>query len=152
MRAGFRISHPAVLMVCDLTAPIFVAMAHPDYDIMACPAGDEFDAHSCGFHAVFHGETVAHCYARLYPDLKDHGGLPVGQIGHVGTDDAHQGKGLATHMTRLCLAQLRARGVGECLIATGLDNYAALRAYEKAGFERRYNLNEWSKDVKPEES
>ncbi len=152
VRAGFRISHPAVLMVRKLAAPVTVNAVQPDYEIEESPAREEFDARTFGFHAVFHGETVAHCYARLYPNLLDRGGLPVGQIGYVGTADAHQGKGLATVMTRMCLARLRDWGAGECLIATGLDNYAALRAYEKAGFERRYNLNEWSKALSSQTS
>lgn len=147
VRAGFRISHPAVLMVRSPAAPAAAGTAPPEYTIEECPARSEFAARAFGFRALFEGKELAHCYARLYPELKDRSGLPVGQLGHVGTDPAHQGKGLAKVMSRMCLARLREWGGGDCLIATGLDNHAALRAYEKTGFERRYNINEWSKDI-----
>ena len=49
---------------------------------------------------------------------------------------------------KLCLKRLQEWGAAEALIATGLDNYPALRSYERAGFVRRYNINEWSKDLK----
>ena len=35
--------------------------------------------------------------------------------------------------------------VHEVLVATGLHNTLAPTAYEKLGFERRHNANEWSK-------
>ncbi len=145
VRAGFRISHPAVIMVRELAVPVIVDAVPPGYVIEECPGRTEYAAKAFGFHALFGEHEVAHCYARLYPDLKTPSGLPVGQIGHVGTDEAHQGKGLAKVMNQMCLARLREWGGGDCLIATGLDNFAALRAYEKAGFQRRYNINEWSK-------
>jgi ribosomal protein S18 acetylase RimI-like enzyme len=54
---------------------------------------------------------------------------------------------LARIMSQMCLRDLQAMGASEVLIATGLDNQPALRAYEKAGFKRRYNINEWSKSL-----
>ena len=71
----------------------------------------------------------------------------MGQIGHVGTDAEHRGKGLSRVMVQMCLMRLREWGASEALIATGLDNFPALRSYENAGFERRYNTNEWSKTL-----
>ncbi len=147
VRAGFRISHPAVLMVRSLKGPVDVGTAPAGYTIAARPERTEFDAQPFGYQALYHGETVAYCDARLFPGLLDPTGRPVGQLGHVATDQAHRGKGLATMMSRLCLERLRNMGAGTCLVATGLDNDAALRAYEKTGFERHYNINEWSKKL-----
>lgn len=45
------------------------------------------------------------------------GPVPDDRLGHVGTDPANQGQDLALVMSRMCLAGLRDRGVGECLIA-----------------------------------
>jgi len=36
-------------------------------------------------------------------------------------------------------------GAAQVLISTGLENTPALRAYERAGFVRRHNQNEWQK-------
>jgi len=147
VRAGFRISHPGVLMVMDVRQDIAVGALHPDYDIVEAPDRNEFDARAFGYHALYRGEKVAHCYARLYPNLKTPGDATVGQIGNVATDQAHRRKGLASLMSRMCLKQLQKWGAGEVLVGTGLDSTSAIRTYEKIGFCRRYNINEWSKGL-----
>lgn len=91
------------------------------------------------------GRQVSKCGARQYPKLLVADGRPIGQIGYVGTEEAHRGRGLATLMTAMCLKRLFRTGAGEVLISTGLDNPAALRAYEKAGFRRRHYVTEWTK-------
>ena len=77
------------------------------------------------------------------------GGGPVGQIGNVSTEADHRGRGLARIMVKKCLQDLREMGAAETLIATSLDNFPALKSYENAGFERRYNINHWVKNLKP---
>jgi len=45
------------------------------------------------------------------------------------------------------LQQFHEWGAAEALIATQFSNTLALRAYERAGFERRHNINEWTKKI-----
>jgi len=148
VRAGFRISHPALILVADAgsASPPTGSVAE-GYEIIEANTADEFGAKPFRLAAMHDGREVATCGARLFPRLMSPKGGPVGQLGYIGTDEAHQGKGLATEMTRMSLKRLRDMGASEVLIATGLDNYPALRAYEKAGFSRRYNINEWSKKL-----
>ena len=84
---------------------------------------------------------------RIYDDLLDEAGGPIGQIGHVETQQGHRNKGLARAMVRMTAQRLRRWGATTVLIATGLDNARALRCYEHVGFERRFSFNEWSKVV-----
>lgn len=149
VRAGFRISYSGVLMIRGLRRPVDVEDAPAGYDIRPSPPREEFDAEAFGYRALYQGEEVSRCGARLYPRLLTPRGVPIGQLGHVETNEAHRGRGLVRNLCRVCLKQLRDRGAGECLIATGLDNAPALRAYERAGFERRYHINEWSKQINP---
>ena len=145
---GFRISHPAVIMVCELGRAVEIERAPQSYQIAEAAAEDEFGARTFRYVARCETKEAATCTARLYPALLSPRGGPVGQIGFVGTDAAHRGKGLSRILVKLCLKRLQEWGAAEALIATGLDNYPALRSYERAGFIRRYNLNEWSKDLK----
>jgi len=147
VRAGFRITHAGVILVRDLREEVTLENMPEGYEVVEANRAPEFDARPFGLHAVNDGLEAAHCYARLYPHLLSPHGGPVGQIGNVTTDAAHRGKGLARVMTLMCLHRLRAWGADEALIATGFENYPALRAYERAGYERRYNINEWSKDL-----
>ncbi len=147
VRAGFRISHPAVIMITDLGRTIESEKAPGGYEILEGGAEPEFKARVFRYLAQHEGKEVATSVARLYPDLKAPGGGTVGQIGFVGTIDAHRGKGLARILVKHCLERLKEWGASEALIATGFDNHPALKAYEKAGFQRRYNINEWSKKL-----
>lgn len=88
------------------------------------------------FAATFDGREVATCTGRLFEELAAPGGGPVGQLGLVGTDEAHRGRRLARSLVELSLQRLREWGASECILATGLDNIPALRTYENAGFER----------------
>ena len=65
----------------------------------------------------------------------------------MGTDEAHRGKGLARVMTQMCLRTMQEWGGAEVLLSTGLNNVPALRAYERAGFERRHHACEWTKTL-----
>lgn len=150
VRAGCRISHPGVILIRDMSETINVEPAPAGYEIRdAEKFTAEYDADALGFETYWQGQTVARCGARLYRKLLSPIGGPVGQLGHVGTDEAHRGKGLARIMSQIALMRLCEMGASECLIATGLDNYPALRAYERVGFQRRYNINEWSKELRP---
>lgn len=147
VRAGFFISLFGALMVRDLAREVVVDEAPAGYDIVEAMNCEEYDARAFGFLAHWQGERVAHCYARLYPHLQAARNGTVGQVGDVRTAEAHRGRGLARVMTQMCLARLKAWGATEVLIATRLDNAPALRAYERAGFERRHFIAEWSKQL-----
>ncbi|HUW58647.1 MAG TPA: GNAT family N-acetyltransferase [Planctomycetota bacterium] len=147
VRRGFRISHPSVLMVAGLWKEVAAGDTPPGYEIDEAEPPTEFAARMFRYAATFEGKEVATCTGRLFAELSAPGGGPVGQLGFVGTDEDHRGRGLAQALVRASLVHLKNWGASECILATGLDNVPALRAYEKAGFERRYNLNEWSKDL-----
>ncbi len=147
VQAGWRISHPAVILRLRLDAPAAPRPLPPPYVLAEVEAPPEFDARTMRFQAALDGEEAATCTARVYPGLPAAGGGAVGQVGSVGTGEAHRGKGLAKVLVAHCLQRLHAWGAGEVLIATGLDNAPALRAYEAVGFRRCCNINEWSKEL-----
>ena len=149
LRAGFRISHPGIILTCKLPRPESVIERPPSgYEIVEVTPSPEHCAQPFGFHAMCNGVKAAHCYARLYPHLLcAPGGKPTGQIGNVTTEPDHRNRGLARIMVGMSLRRLAEMGAGESLIATGLDNEPALRAYERCGFERRHFIMEWSKSL-----
>jgi len=145
VRAGYYITEAEVTMVRDLSKPVAVDAAPAGYEIVAAPDAGEYRARSLGYLALHEGQEIAHCYARLYPQLIGPSGGPVGQVGDVGTDEPHRGNGLARVMTQMCLRDMQGWGGAEVLLSTGLSNVSALRAYERAGFERRHHACEWTK-------
>lgn len=147
VRAGCRMEIRGVLLVRPLQDEIPQEPVPAGYEIVPAARGPEYDAQPFGYHALFQGQKAAHCYARFYPHLTAPGGGPVGQVGNVTTEANHRGQGLARIMVKRCLRDLRAMGAAEALIATSLDNFPALKAYENAGFERRFNMNYWVKDL-----
>lgn len=144
VQAGFAMSQSEAFMIADsaLEPPMFAAPA--DYELVDAAADPEFKARVFRLVALAQGREVATCGGRLYPELRT-AGAPVGQLGFVGTEKAHRGRGLATALVSRSLRRLREWGAGQALISTGLENAPALRTYEKAGFRRKHNLNEWSK-------
>jgi len=145
VQASFVISQSEALMVADLTQSIPRFGPPAGYEIVDGQAEPEFKARVCQLVALHSGREVATCGGRLYPELQMPTGGPVGQLGFVGTDEAHRGKGLATALVSRSLARLQEWGARSILVSTGLENTPALRAYEKAGFRRKHNQNEWSK-------
>ena len=145
VRAGFSITQNECILVAEPGTATPPGRPPAGYEIIEAQTPPEFLARPFKYAAVFDGKEVATCAARLYPKLMSPSGGPIGQVGYVGTDKAHRGKGLATLMTEMCLKRLFEWGAGEALISTGLDNPAALRAYEKAGFRRRHSVTEWTK-------
>jgi GNAT superfamily N-acetyltransferase len=150
VRAGFRIGHQGVLLFRDLSKPVSIEPAPAPYEVRPIERKPEYGAVPFACAAFLGDQQVAHCYARLYPELKRPAGGFVGQLGHVGTEEGHRGKGLARVLCRLCLRRLRELGAAEALINTGLENFPALRVYERVGFVRRYNMNQWSKPLMEE--
>lgn len=146
VQAGFVMTQSEAFMVADLSAdpPQFAPPA--DYEIADANADPEFKARVFRLVALSQGKEVATCGGRLYPELRA-ADKPIGQLGFVGADEAHRGKGLATALVSRSLHLLRDWGAGLVLISTGFENAPALRAYEKAGFRRKHNLNEWSKPL-----
>ena len=148
VRSGYRIGTPAVLMKADLAQEVALEPLPDGYvlDDVAFPA--EFDAQPFCCIARHDGQQVALCGARLYPHQAAPGGGIIGQVGHVHTQESHRGKGLARILTKQCLHRLRAMGAAESLLATSLDNYPALAAYERAGFVRWELMPVWTKTMK----
>lgn len=149
LRAGFRISHPALILTCGLPRPTSTPeRLAAGYEVIEVTPNPEHRAQAFGFHAMHNGVKAAHCYARLYPHLPSvPSGKPTGQIGNVTTEPDHRNRGLARILVAMALRRLTEMGAGEALIATGLDNEPALRAYERCGFERRHFIMEWSKSL-----
>jgi len=145
VRAGFHISHPAVILIRDMAQPVAIGALPEGYLLSEAETGEEYEAAAFRYVAMHDGVEAATCTARLYPQLLSPHGGAVGQLGFVGTNEAHRGKGLAKVLVNHSLQRLTDMGAAETLIATGLENYPALRAYEACGFRRRYNINEWSK-------
>jgi GNAT superfamily N-acetyltransferase len=147
VRAGYHITAAEVLMVRDLTKPIAVDESLQGYEIVEAPDAREYGARAFGFLGMHSNHEIAYCYARLYPALIGPSGGAVGQSGGVATGEAHRGHGLARVMTQMCLRQLAAWGGAEAILSTGLNNGPALRAYERAGFERRHHACEWTRTL-----
>ena len=146
VRAGFRMGPPDVLMTRKVTAPPSRDPTPEGYEIIEVEPEPEYAAEVFGYHAMFKDSKAAHCYARMYPQLTNDSG-PIGQIGNVTTELEHRSRGLARTMVQMSLQRLAAMGAGEILIATGLDNAPALRAYERAGFRRLHLITEWIKEL-----
>lgn len=147
VRAGHRMEPPGILLVRDLSEPVRQDPTPEGYEIVNVEPPLEYEASVFGYHAAREGAKAAYVYARLYPKLPSAAGKPVGQIGGVTTEPEHRNKGLARTMVQMALRRLAEMGAGEALIATGLENYPALRAYERAGFKRRHLITEWMKDI-----
>ena len=147
-RAGWRVNQTALLMIRELSRTIDLETHPVDYEVVEATPDAEYSAEVFGYHAVKEGEIAALCYARWYPNLLDPTGGSIGQIGNVRTEDGHRSKGLARTLVKRCVDKLRRFGASSVLIATGFDNAPALRAYERAGFQRRHCLFEWAKEVR----
>ncbi len=145
VRAGYHMTQCDVLMVAEAPAEAVEGLPPAGYEIAGAACAPEFKARVFRLVAQRDGQEVATCGGRLYPELIGSSGRPIGQLGFVGTEAAHRGRGLATALVRRALARLWEWGAGEVLISTGLENGPALRAYERAGFRRRHNQNEWQK-------
>lgn len=148
VHSGYRIGTPGVLMKADLTPEIALEPLPAGYLLDEVEFPPEFDAQPFCYIARHEGGQVALCGARLYPHLAAPGGGSIGQVGHVNTQEMHRGKGLARILTKYCLHRLRKMGAVESLLATSLDNFPALAAYERAGFVRWELMPVWSKAMK----
>jgi len=145
VRAGYRISHPAVIM--QRNAGLTKQVCFPDGYAFTITPRQEHEAQGISISVMAQVLRVAQCDARVYPHLRSPEGLVVGQIGPLETKELHRNKGIARAMVLESLRLLHGLGAEDVLIATGLNNYAALHCYEKLGFKRRYNINEWSKHL-----
>lgn len=145
VQAGFAMTQCDVLMSAEPPASAVEAAGPPGYELVETTATPEFGARTFCFAAMADGLEVSTCTGRLYPRLRNAFGGAVGQLGPVGTHEAHRGRGLASALVRVSLGRLWEWGAGEALVSTGLENDPALRVYEKAGFRRRHSISEWSK-------
>ncbi|MHB0939496.1 MAG: GNAT family N-acetyltransferase [Armatimonadota bacterium] len=145
VRNGYRIGTPAVLMKADLAREVELEPLPAGYRLDEVEFPAEFDAQPFCYIARYQGEQVALAGARIYPHQASPDGGIIGQVGHVNTQDAHRCQGLARILTKHCLHRLREMGAAESLLATSLDNFPALAAYERAGFVRWEMMPVWSK-------
>ena len=60
----------------------------------------------------------------------------VGAVGNVFTHPEHRGQGYASAATSAVAAELLQRGIWDVVLNVSQDNSAAIRVYEKLGFER----------------
>lgn len=146
IRAGLRISYPGVVMATALNRPLTTPALPDGYTLAEASCETEFNAHAFRYVALSGDEEAATCTARVYPGLIGTSGGPVGQLGFVGTHEAHRSRGLARLLCQHSLARLRDLGAAEAILGTGQQNYPALKAYESVGFQRRFMINEWAKD------
>jgi len=147
LRSGYEVSQGEVMMIANprrLAAP---EAAPQGYVVGEVPFRSEFSAVTWCLAAFQKGQQASSCGARFYPKLMSPLGGPIGQIGGVGTKPEHRNRGLSTHLVALCCQRLVKMGAVELLISTGLDNYPALRSYEKVGFRRMNYVMEWSKSL-----
>ena len=70
-----------------------------------------------------------------YPASTDD--LPDAEILSVAVDPRAAGRGVGTRLVGAATGELTQRGVTAAKVVTGADNVAALRLYERCGFERR---------------
>lgn len=75
------------------------------------------------------GEVVA--FADPFYDLKN----LIGEFEPVGTRTSAQRKGLSRVVLARGLVEMRDRGMEQAIVRTGVDNAAAIAAYESVGFE-----------------
>jgi ribosomal protein S18 acetylase RimI-like enzyme len=67
-----------------------------------------------------------------------------GWIAGIGVSPGHRGKGLGEELMRGVLAEARDRALGEVRLEVLVQNEAAIRLYEKLGFEPVRDLEVWS--------
>jgi GNAT superfamily N-acetyltransferase len=147
-RGDFVVKGADTFMVRDLSEPIELAPPPEGYEIREMKGyGNEFGAEAFSHRAFFNGEEIAHCYCRLFPHIPAPDGKPVGQFGHVGTDEAHRGKGIARRMVNAGLAKLRDMGASEALIVTQQSNVPAMRSYRRSGYQQHHVLLSWQKEL-----
>ena len=107
------------------------------------PAGfflAERDGALVGFHWTKvhggHGGDAPHEHETPHPDHEHHDHPPIGEVYIVGVDPSEQGRGLGPWLTLVGLHSLRDRGLDEVLLYVDESNTAAVRTYERLGFER----------------
>jgi ribosomal protein S18 acetylase RimI-like enzyme len=75
-----------------------------------------------------------------YPASTDGDDLPAAEILAVAVDESATGRGVGKLVVDAATRELHARGVRAVKVVAGSDNAAALRLYEKCGFERRARI------------
>lgn len=86
------------------------------------------------------GDVVA--FADPFYDLKNR----IGEFEPVGTRTSSQRKGLSRVVLARGLVEMRDRGMEQAVVRTGIDNAAAIAAYESVGFEITDHLVRYRKE------
>ena len=95
------------------------------------------------------GEILASGYARIKPDRHYLKHKLMGYLGFMFVPEEHRGQGLNQLIIKKLIEWCKGRGLNEIRLDVYQTNESALRAYEKAGFERhlvtmRLNTNDQS--------
>ncbi len=70
-----------------------------------------------------------------------------GYIYHLAVDKNYRGKSIGKKLTELSLERIKASGIKRCIIMLKSDNEVNAEFWLKSGFERREDLNMFSKDL-----
>jgi mycothiol synthase len=83
-------------------------------------------------------QVVAFCWTKIHPASAALADPPLGELYVVAVDPEYQKQGLGTQVALAGLQWLSSRGVSSGILWVEHDNAAALRVYEKMGFEERH--------------
>jgi putative acetyltransferase len=90
------------------------------------------------FFAACQGEQIVGCGAlRLMPGEPGTVGRRHGEIKRMVVDPAARGRGIGEQLLRRLEQCLLDEGVSLALLETGRDQFAAVRLYERCGYQRR---------------
>jgi len=94
-----------------------------------------FDADGFRLHEI-DGRLAGFCWTKIHPGRPERNEPALGEIYAIAVDPDFHGRGLGGPMTRAGLDWLAAQGLTVGMLYVESDNDAAVRTYERIGFER----------------